>query len=95
MLPIASITKLMTALVVTEARLPLDEMLTVTQDDVDTEKGSRSRLRVGTQLTRDEMLHLALMSSREPRRACARPPLSRRPAGLRRGDERARRARSA
>ena len=49
-LPIASITKLMTALVVTEAGLPLDEMLTVTEDDVDTEKGSRSRLRVGTQL---------------------------------------------
>ena len=62
-LPIASITKLMTALVVTEAKLPLDETLTVTQDDVDTEKGSRSRLRVGTQLTREEMLHLALMSS--------------------------------
>ena len=62
-LPIASITKLMTALVVTEAGLPLDEMLTVTQDDVDTEKGSRSRLTVGTQLSREEMLHLALMSS--------------------------------
>ena len=62
-LPIASITKLMTALVVTESRLPLDELLTVTEDDVDTEKGSRSRLRVGTQLTREEMLHLALMSS--------------------------------
>ena len=62
-LPIASLTKLMTALVVTEAKLPLDEMLTVTQDDVDTEKGSRSRLRVGTTLTREEMLHLALMSS--------------------------------
>jgi D-alanyl-D-alanine endopeptidase (penicillin-binding protein 7) len=38
-------------------------MLTVTQDDVDTEKGSRSRLRVGTTLSREEMLHLALMSS--------------------------------
>ena len=62
-LPIASLTKLMTALVVTEAGLPADEMLTVTQDDVDTEKGSRSRLRVGTQLSREEMLHLALMSS--------------------------------
>jgi len=62
-LPIASITKLMTALIVTEAQLPLDEVLTVTQDDVDTEKGSRSRLTVGTQLTRGEMLHLALMSS--------------------------------
>jgi D-alanyl-D-alanine endopeptidase (penicillin-binding protein 7) len=62
-LPIASITKLMTAVVVTDANLPLDEVLTVTQDDVDTEKGSRSRLNVGTQLTREEMLHLALMSS--------------------------------
>ena len=62
-LPIASITKLMTAVVVAEAKLPLDEVLTVTQDDVDTEKGSRSRLKVGTQLTREEMLHLALMSS--------------------------------
>ena len=62
-LPIASITKLMTALVVTEAGLPLNEMLTVTQDDVDTEKGSHSRLMVGTQLSREEMLHLALMSS--------------------------------
>ncbi len=62
-LPIASITKLMTALVVTEARLPLDETLTVTQDDVDTEKGSHSRLTVGTRLSREEMLHLALMSS--------------------------------
>ncbi|MFT3665823.1 D-alanyl-D-alanine endopeptidase [Piscinibacter sp.] len=62
-LPIASITKLMTALVVAEAQLPLDETLTISQEDVDTEKGSRSRLRVGTQLTREEMLHLALMSS--------------------------------
>ena len=62
-LPIASITKLMTALVLTEAHLPLDEMITVTQDDVDTEKGSRSRLTVGTRLSREEMLHLALMSS--------------------------------
>src|SRR5687767_11497338 len=62
-LPIASLTKLMTALVVTEAGQPLDEVLTVTQDDVDTEKHSGSRLRVGTQLTRGEMLHLALMSS--------------------------------
>ena len=62
-LPIASITKLMTALVVTEAHLPLDETLTVTDDDVDTEKGSHSRLTVGTRLSREKMLHLALMSS--------------------------------
>ena len=62
-LPIASITKLMTAVIVTEAGLPLDEMLTIAQDDVDTEKGSRSRLTVSTQLSRGEMLLLALMSS--------------------------------
>ena len=62
-LPIASLTKLMTALVVTESGLAADELLTVTEDDVDTEKGSRSRLRVGTQLARGEMLHLALMAS--------------------------------
>ena len=49
-LPIASITKLMTALVVTEAGLPLDEVLTVDAQAVDTEKGSGSRLRVGTAL---------------------------------------------
>ena len=62
-LPIASITKLMTALVVTETQQSLDDVLTISQDDVDTEKGSSSRLQVGTQLTRGEMLHLALMSS--------------------------------
>ena len=62
-LPIASLTKLMTAVVVTEAQLPLNEMITITDDDIDTEKNSRSRLRVGTTLTREEMLHLALMSS--------------------------------
>jgi D-alanyl-D-alanine endopeptidase (penicillin-binding protein 7) len=62
-LPIASITKLMSAMVVTEARLPMDEELTITQDDVDTEKGSGSRLRVGTSLRRGEMLQLALMAS--------------------------------
>jgi D-alanyl-D-alanine endopeptidase (penicillin-binding protein 7) len=62
-LPIASLTKLMTGLVVTEANLPMDEKILITQDDVDTEKGSGSRLRVGTELTRGELLHLALMSS--------------------------------
>ncbi len=62
-LPIASITKLMTTLVVTEAQQPLDEVLTITEEDVDTEKNSSSRLAVGTKLTRDEMLHLALMAS--------------------------------
>ena len=62
-LPIASLTKLMTAVVVTEAKLPLDAAITITDDDIDTEKGSHSRLRVGTTLRREEMLHLALMSS--------------------------------
>ena len=62
-LPIASLTKLMTSLVVLEANQPLDEVLTITEEDIDTEKNSGSRLRPGTQLTRGEMLHLALMSS--------------------------------
>lgn len=62
-LPIASITKLMTGLLVTEARLPMDEAITITQSDVDTEKGSSSRLKVGSTLSRGELLHLALMSS--------------------------------
>lgn len=62
-LPIASLTKLMTGLLISEARLPMDESITITQDDVDTEKGSSSRLVVGASLTRGELLHLALMSS--------------------------------
>ncbi len=62
-LPIASLTKLMTGLVVSEAQLPMDEVITISQADVDTEKGSRSRLKVGTELSRGELLHLALMSS--------------------------------
>ena len=62
-LPIASLTKLMTGMVVSEAKLAMDEPITITQDDVDTEKGSTSRLRVGTTLSRGELLHLALMSS--------------------------------
>jgi D-alanyl-D-alanine endopeptidase (penicillin-binding protein 7) len=62
-LPIASLTKLMTGLLISEARLPNDELITITQDDVDTEKGSRSRLTIGATLSRGELLHLALMSS--------------------------------
>ncbi len=62
-LPIASITKLMTGVLISEAKLPMDEMITVTQADVDTEKGSSSRLSVGTELSRGELLHLALMAS--------------------------------
>ena len=62
-LPIASLTKLMTGMVLSEAKLPMDDMLMISQADVDTEKGSRSRLKVGTELSRGELLHLALMSS--------------------------------
>ncbi len=62
-LPIASLTKLMTGLVVSEANLPANELIAISQDDVNTEKRSRSRLRVGTELSRGELLHLALMSS--------------------------------
>ncbi len=62
-LPIASVTKLMTTLLVTEAKQPMDETLTITQDDVDLERHSKSRLRPGTTLTREEALRLALMSS--------------------------------
>lgn len=62
-LPIASVTKLMTSLVVVEARQNMEEILTVSDDDVDRQKHSSSRLRVGAQLSRDDMLHIALMSS--------------------------------
>ncbi len=60
--PIASITKLMTALVVADAHQPLDEQLQVTNDDRAIARGA-SRLAIGTKLTRGELLHLALMSS--------------------------------
>lgn len=60
---IASITKLMTAMVVLDSRLSLDEPIRITSDDVDTLKNSASRLRVGTVLTRGELLRLALMAS--------------------------------
>jgi serine-type D-Ala-D-Ala endopeptidase (penicillin-binding protein 7) len=62
-LPIASITKLMTGLLVADAKLSMDEEITITMDDVDTIKGSGSRLAVGTRLSRGEAMHLALMSS--------------------------------
>jgi D-alanyl-D-alanine endopeptidase (penicillin-binding protein 7) len=61
--PIASLTKLMTAMVVLDAGQPLDEPIEVTLEDIDFLKGSSSRLRLGTQLPRREMLRLALMSS--------------------------------
>ena len=62
-LPIASITKLMTGLIINDAALDLDETIKITSADIDRVKGSSSRLRVGTTLTRGEALHLALMSS--------------------------------
>ena len=62
-MPIASITKLMTALVVLEAHQPMDETILITKDDVSGTPGSRSRLVTGSRLTRGDLLHLALMSS--------------------------------
>ena len=69
-MPIASITKLMTAVVVLDAKLPLDEPITITRADVDTLKGTRSRLKLGVTLPRRELLRLALMAS-ENRAAAA------------------------
>ncbi len=69
-LPMASITKLMTGLVVVEANQDMNEILTVTNDDLDTEKFTSSRLRVGSQMSRASLLHIALMSS-ENRAAAA------------------------
>jgi D-alanyl-D-alanine endopeptidase (penicillin-binding protein 7) len=69
-LPIASITKLMTGLIVVESGLNLDEMLTVTDADIDRHKFTSSRLRVGATMTRRDLLHIALMSS-ENRAAAA------------------------
>jgi D-alanyl-D-alanine endopeptidase (penicillin-binding protein 7) len=62
-LPIASITKLMTAMVTLDASLDPDEVLTVTKADVDSLKRSHSRLQVGAELRRDDMLRVALMAS--------------------------------
>lgn len=61
--PIASITKLMTAMVVLDAMLPMDEVVSVAEDDPATLKRARSRLRIGMAFTRNEMLKLALMAS--------------------------------
>lgn len=62
-LPIASITKLMTAMVVLDSGVSLSEELSISDGDIDTLKGTGSRLVLGTRLTREEMLRLALMSS--------------------------------
>jgi serine-type D-Ala-D-Ala endopeptidase (penicillin-binding protein 7) len=62
-MPIASITKLMTALVVLDAKQPLDEPIEITDADRDLPKASFSRLTVGTTLSRGDLMHLALMAS--------------------------------
>ena len=62
-MPIASITKLMTALVVLDAKQPLDEPIEITEADRDLPKASFSRLTVGTTLSRGDLMHLALMAS--------------------------------
>lgn len=68
--PIASITKLMTAMVTLDAKLALDDMVVITKDDLDRIKGTTSRLNVGAMLTRKDLLQLALMAS-ENRAAAA------------------------
>jgi serine-type D-Ala-D-Ala endopeptidase (penicillin-binding protein 7) len=68
--PIASITKLMTAMVVLDRQLDLSQRIVVSSEDIDTMKGSRSRLRTGSVLTRKQLLLLALMAS-ENRAAAA------------------------
>jgi serine-type D-Ala-D-Ala endopeptidase (penicillin-binding protein 7) len=69
-MPIASITKLMTAIVILESGLDLDAPVALSRADVDMKKGSRSRLRTGATLTRDDLLLLSLMAS-ENRAAAA------------------------
>jgi serine-type D-Ala-D-Ala endopeptidase (penicillin-binding protein 7) len=61
--PIASITKLMTAMVVLDAKLPLDEEISLSAQDINKQKRTRSRMRTGMTLTRGELLKLALMAS--------------------------------
>lgn len=61
--PIASLTKLMTALVVLDARQDLDQLLTIDENDRDRVKSTHSRVRMGTKVSRRDALHLALMSS--------------------------------
>ncbi len=61
--PIASITKLMTAMIILDGKQDMDESITITHDDIDIVKGSHSNLPVGSVLKRTDMLRLALMSS--------------------------------
>jgi D-alanyl-D-alanine endopeptidase (penicillin-binding protein 7) len=62
-MPIASITKIMTAMVVLDAKLSMDEPIVIEASDIDTIKGSRSRLPVGSAFRREDLLRLALMAS--------------------------------
>ena len=62
-MPIASISKLMSAMVVLDAHLDMNEPITITEAEIDRLKGTGSRLSIGTTLTRGELLHLSLMSS--------------------------------
>ena len=68
--PIASITKLMTAMVILDAKLPMDEPISISAEDRDHLKGTKSRMRNGMTLTRGELIKLALMAS-ENRAAAA------------------------
>jgi len=61
--PIASITKLMTAMVVLDAKLPLDEAVQISSEDLDTLKGTKSRLPVGAHFRRDDLIRIALVAS--------------------------------
>ena len=61
--PIASMTKLMTAMVVLDAQLPGDEIVQITTDDLDTLKGTTSGVRVGSAISRHDLLQLALIAS--------------------------------
>ncbi len=68
--PIASITKLMTAIVTMDKNLDMEQRVVLSREDIDSLKGTRSRLRTGTTLTREELMLLALMAS-ENRAAAA------------------------
>ena len=61
--PIASITKIMTAMIVLDAKLPLDQAVQLSSEDLDTIKGSKSRLPIGAHFRRDDLIRLSLMAS--------------------------------
>jgi len=85
--PIASLTKLMTAMVTLDAGLPEDEVITITRADRDKLRGSGSKLNFGTKLTRRDLIKIALAGS-ENRAAMALAHLSGRAGALRDDDER-------